>query len=175
LRLGPRAQAILGLAVAALLAATALAVRARHAASVGPPDPAPGRAAGEVVDVSGSDATLDLGDVRVLVSAGPRPLAAFARSRFRVRVESDHGAVPVRDPVVTFAMTMPMGDHRHALAAGADGWQEAEAVLPSCVSGNRRWLATLSFTLDGRPRTVLFAFDLEPPAAAGRGDAGTSR
>jgi hypothetical protein len=162
LRLSRRAETVLGLIVAAALAAAFVAVRGRRAAAVVP-------------DVSRQDALLELGDATLRLSAGPRPLVAFAKNRYRVRAERRGAPVPLGDAVLSFTMEMPMGDHRHPLAAAADGWQEAEAVLPSCVSGNRRWLATLSFTLDGRPQAARFAFDLEPPSAAGRDDAATSR
>ena len=158
MRLSRGQQTALGLAVAAALAAAALAVRQRQAAPAGAP-------AADLPDVSQVDATLDLGDVRVSVSAGPRPLLAFARNRFRFRAEKDGGTVPLADGVVSFTMTMPMGDHRHALVAAPVGWHEAVAALPLCPSGNRRWFGTLDFTLEGRARSVRFAFDLEPPSA----------
>jgi len=150
LSLSRGSRTVLGLAVAAALAAAALAVRGR----------AP---TGDVPDVSQADATLDLGDVRIAVSAGPRPLLAFARNRFRFRAEKDGGTVPLADGVVSFTMTMPMGDHRHALVLATDGWQEAEAVLPLCPSGKRRWFGRLDFTLAGRARSARFAFDLAAP------------
>jgi hypothetical protein len=152
------AETVVGLAVVVAIAAAAVAVRQRQAAREGAP------AAG-VPDVSRTDATLDLGDVRITVSAGPRPLLAFARNRFRFRAEKDGGPVPLSDGVVSFTMTMPMGDHRHALVAAPVGWHEAVAALPLCPSGNRRWFGTLDFTLEGRARSVRFAFDLEPPSA----------
>ena len=61
-------------------------------------------------------------------------------------------------------MAMPMGDHRHALVLAPDGWQEAEAVLPLCPSGNRRWFGRLDFTVAGQARSARFAFDLAAPA-----------
>jgi hypothetical protein len=146
------AETVLGLAVVAAIAAVFFAVRPRRAA----PDADP-------PDVTRADAVLDLGDVRVAVSAGPRPLLAFARNRFRFRAESGGAPVALAGAVVSFTMTMPMGDHRHPLAAAEDGWQEAEAVLPLCPSGKRRWFGTLDFTLAGRPRSARFAFDLAPP------------
>jgi hypothetical protein len=138
--------------------AAALAVRQRQAAPAGAP-------AADLPDVSQADATLDLGDVRIAVSASPRPLLAFARNRFRFRAEKDGGPVPLADGVVSFTMNMPMGDHRHALVAVPEGWHEAVAALPLCPSGNRRWFGTLDFTLEGRARSARFAFDLEPPSA----------
>ena len=107
--------------------------------------------------------TLDLGDVRILVSAGPRPLRAFSRNRFRFRAEASGAPVLLAEAVVSFTMAMPMGDHRHALVLAPDGWQEAEAVLPLCPSGNRRWFGRLDFTLAGRARSARFAFDLAAP------------
>jgi hypothetical protein len=154
------AEIVLGLVVAAAIVAVSFAIRQRQA-------PGDGSPAADVPDVSRADATLDLGDVRITVSAGPRPLLAFSRNRFRFRAEKGGAPVALADGVVSFTMTMPMGDHRHALVPAGDGWQEAEAVLPLCPSGNRRWLGDLGFTLDGRAHSARFAFDLNPPSSRG--------
>jgi hypothetical protein len=150
------AQTVVGLAVVVAIAAAAVAVRHRQAARDGAP-------AADVPDVSREDATLDLGDVRITVSAGPRPLLAFARNRFRFRAESAGAPAALGGAVVSFTMTMPMGDHRHPLVPAPDGWHEAEAALPLCPSGKRRWFGTLDFTLAGRARSARFAFDLAAP------------
>jgi hypothetical protein len=154
------AETVVGLAVVAGLAAAYLAVRERQS-------PAAERAtpAGELADVTRADAVIDVGDFRLRVSAGPRPLRALAPNRFRFRAEGAGGPRALEGAVVSFTMEMPMGDHRHPLVAAADGWQEAEAALPVCLSGRRRWFGTLGFTLDGRPRSARFAFDLTPPRA----------
>jgi hypothetical protein len=156
-RLSRGAQAVLGLAVAAAIAAASYAVHQRQAATAGD--------GGGDPDVSRQDAVLDLGDVRVAVSAGPRPLVAFARNRFRFRAERAGAPVVLDGAVLSFTMTMPMGEHRHPLVATPGGGQEAFAALPLCPSGKRRWFGTLDFTLDGRPRSLRFAFDLQPPSA----------
>jgi hypothetical protein len=156
-RLSRGAQAVLGLAVAAAIAAASYAVRQRQVVAVGDP--------GRDPDVSREDAVLDLGDVRVAVSAGPRPLVAYARNRFRFRAERDGAPVVLDGAVLSFTMTMPMGEHRHPLVAAPGGWQEAEAALPLCPSGKRRWFGRLDFTLGGRPRSLRVAFDLQPPSA----------
>jgi hypothetical protein len=152
------AEIALGLAVAAGIAAAALAVRARDAGREAPGASAPS-------DLTHADATLDLGDVSVLVSAGPRPLRALAPTRFRFRAEANGAPVVLAGAAVSFTMTMPMGDHRHRLVAAVDGWHEAEAALPLCPSGGRRWFGTLDFTLAGRARSARFAFDLRPPTS----------
>jgi hypothetical protein len=162
------AEIVLGLVVVTAIAVVSVAVRQRQA----PRDRSP---AADVPDVSRADATLDLGDVRITVSAGPRPLLAFSRNRFRFRAESAGAPVALDDSVVSFTMTMPMGDHRHSLVPAADGWQEAEAVLPLCPSGNRRWFGHLDFTLDGRARSARFAFDLAPPPRQADSAAGAGR
>jgi hypothetical protein len=164
MRLSRSAETAIGLAVAAALAAAVLAVRHRQAPRGGSPEATTGGApAADLPDLTREDAALDLGDVRVAASAGPRPLFAFARNRFRFRAESGGAPVALESAVVSFTMAMPMGDHRHALVAAADGWQETEAVLPSCPSGRRRWFGTLDFALAGRARSARFAFDLAPP------------
>lgn len=150
------AETVVGLAVVVAIAGAAVAVRQRQAARDGAP-------AADVPDVSRADATLDLGDLRILVTAGPRPLLAFARNRFRFRAEAGGAPVALADAVVSFTMSMPMGDHRHALVPAGDGWQEAEAVLPLCPSGKRRWFGRLDFTVGGRARSARFAFDLAAP------------
>jgi hypothetical protein len=150
------AETVVGLAVVVAIAAAALAVRQRRAARDGSPS-------ADVPDVSRADATLDLGDVRVVASAGPRPLLAFARNRFRFRAEAGGAPVALADAVVSFTMAMPMGEHRHPLVPASDGWQTVEAVLPLCPSGKRRWFGRLDFTLAGRARSARFAFALQTP------------
>jgi hypothetical protein len=150
------AETVVGLAVVAAIATASVAVRQRQASRDGAP-------AADVPDVSQADATLDRGDVRILVSAGPRPLLAFARNRFRFRAEARGAPVALAGAVVSFTMAMPMGDHRHALVPARDGWQEAEAVLPLCPSGKRRWFGRLDFTVGGRARSARFALDLAAP------------
>lgn len=151
------AETVVGLAVVVAIAAVSVAVRQRQATRDGAP-------AADVSDVSRADVTLDLGDVRILVSAGPRPLRAFSRNRFRFRAEASGAPVLLAEAVVSFTMAMPMGDHRHALVLAPDGWQEAEAVLPLCPSGKRRWFGRLDFTVAGQARSARFAFDLAAPA-----------
>lgn len=117
-------------------------------------------------DVTLADASVDLGDVRIVLSVAPRPAFGFAKSRFRVRAESAGAPVALENGRISFEMSMPMGDHRYTLVPGAEGWQEAEAVLPLCGSGKRRWYATVEGTVAGKPRTALFRLDLAKPEAA---------
>ena len=116
-------------------------------------------------DATLADASVDLGDVRLVLSAD-RPVVAFAESRFRVRAEKDGSAVPIGDGHLSFEMAMPMGDHRYALVGDEDGWHVAEVVLPMCKSGNRTWFATLEGTVAGTPRTARWRVDLTPAAEA---------
>jgi hypothetical protein len=168
----PRAgETVLGLTLVAALAAAFVAVRERQVAT-GREPALDAAAASGAPDVTVADAILDLGDVRVRLSAAPRPLRAFTRLRFRFRAERQGVAVSPTGAVLSFAMAMPMGDHRHALQPSGDAWQEAEAVLPLCPSGARRWFGTLDFRLDGREHSTRFAFELAPPSSAARGDVG---
>ncbi len=128
----------------------------------------PGTAGLGATDLTGADITVVAADLFVQVAAPARPLRAFSTNRllFRVARQAD-GADPVTpvDPVVSFAMTMPMGDHRYALVpAPTPGWYQADVVLPACPSGSRRWFGTLEFTAAGQPRRAQFAFDLAPKA-----------
>lgn len=170
MRLSRVAETVLGLAVVAAIAATAFLVRTR---GEDPPQAARGgrvteggeRMAGtpaDVPDISRADADIDLRDLHVLVSAGPRPLRAFARNRFRFRAEKSGTPVALSGASVSFTMTMPMGDHRHALVPAGDGWQQAEVVLPACPSGGGRWFGRLDFTVAGRARSARFTIELLP-------------
>ena len=115
-------------------------------------------------DVTRGEASMNVGDVRVTLTVAPHPPIAFQENRFRVRVESANGPVFLEDGRISFEMKMPMGDHRYSLVAGADGWQEAEVVLPMCGSGNPRWYAVVEGSVAGQPRTARFRFDLAKPA-----------
>ena len=169
-------ETLLGLVVLAALGGGVWWARGRSAAERAPaaaPDaPAAGAATGPAApdlaslpDVTLADASVDLGDVRLVLSAG-RPIVAFSKVRFRARAEKDGLAVPIGDGVLSFEMTMPMGDHRYTLLGGEDGWQDAEVVLPMCRSGKRTWYATLEGNVAGKPRTARFRLDLTPPAEA---------
>lgn len=162
-------ETLLGLVVLGLVVAGVLWARGRsHPVESGPGGAPPARRAfdpatePDMPDVTLADGSVDLGDVRIVLSPG-RPIVAFAKSRFRVRAEKDGLAVPIGDGHISFQMTMPMGDHRYSLVGGEDGWHEAEVVLPLCKSGNRRWFATVEGTVSGKPRTALFRLDLTPP------------
>ncbi len=165
-------ETLLGLVVLAAVLGGVWWARARSRAGAPPPSSAPasasaasGAAEASLPDVTLADASVDLGDVRIVLSAG-RPIVAFAKSRFRVRAEKDGTVVPFGDGHISFQMTMPMGDHRYSLLGGEDGWHEAEAVLPLCKSGKRRWFATFEGTVAGKPRTARFRLDLTPPSEA---------
>lgn len=164
-------ETLLGLLVLAVLAGgvwwarsrgdakRAPAAAAPDAPAVAPVDPA------SLPDVTLADASVDLGDVRLVLSPD-RPVVAFSKVRFRVRAEKDGAAVPIGDGRLSFEMSMPMGDHRYTLLGGEDGWHVAEVVLPLCKSGKRTWFATLEGSVAGRPRTARWRIDLAPAAEA---------
>lgn len=162
---------LLGLVVLAAVLGGVWWVRGRSGPSVPAGDAAPARRTidpateAALPDVTEADAFVDLGDVRLVLSVAPRPIMAFATNTYRVRAEAGGAAVPLEGGRISFEMSMPMGDHRHALLPAAVGWSEAQAALPLCGSGKRRWYATVEGTVAGKPRTALFRLDLTKPGA----------
>ena len=166
-------ETLLGLVVLGLVFAGVFWARGRPPSpwagddvrSPGPSGPtSPAEAA--MPDVTLADGVVDLGDVLVILSVTPRPPVAFARTRFRVRVESGGAPLALEGGRISFEMVMPMGDHRYTLVPGEDGWQEAEVVLPFCKSGNARWHAIVEGTVAGRPSVARFRLDLTRPGPA---------
>ena len=149
---------LLGIAVLAVLAAGAWWARAPSPTA--PAALAQASGSDDLPDVTLAAATADTGGVRITLSLTPNPPVAFATFRTRVRAESAGSVVSLEGARVSFEMTMPMGDHRYSLVPGDDGWQEAEAILPRCMSGNRRWYTTVEGIVAGRPRTARFRLDL---------------
>jgi len=136
---------VLGLVVAALVAAGMIWARSRTSSPSAAPDGQvasagatagaasvrPGRDDGAWADATVSDATVDAGGVRITFAVAPRPAAALARFLVRVRAESGGAPAAIESGRVSFEMAMPMGDHRYTLVAGDEGWQEAAVVLPT--------------------------------------------
>lgn len=164
-------ETLFGLLVLAVLLGGAFWVRSRSGAANAPAAGSPAASAAAPVDpaalpdVTLADAPVDLGDVRLVLSAD-RPVVAFAKSRFRVRAEKDGAAVPIGDGRLSFEMAMPMGDHRYGLVGDEDGWHAAEVVLPMCKSGKRTWFATLEGNVGGKAVAARWRVDLTPPAEA---------
>jgi hypothetical protein len=159
-------ETLLGLFVLALLAGGIFWARTRgHAEKTAPAATAGAVAVPEAPppDVTLADGSVDVGDVRLVLSAD-RPIVAFAKTRFRVRAEAAGAPAALEAGRVSFEMTMPMGDHRYTLVPGAEGWQEAEVVLPMCKSGRKTWYATVEGSVAGKPRSARFQLDLTPPS-----------
>ena len=137
---------------------------ARDAPSVPAPASARQGEGDEVLpDVTFADGSVNSGDVRITLSLAPQPPVAFAETRVGVRAEVKGSPTVLEGGRISFEMTMPMGDHRYSLVPGDDGWQEAEAILPRCMSGKRRWYATVEGTVAGQSRTARFRLDLASP------------
>jgi hypothetical protein len=136
------------------------------------PVPSQGAAAGQasgdeaLPDVTLADGTVDLGDVRIVMSLAQRPPVAFARTRVLVRAEQNGSAVALAGGMISFEMAMPMGDYRYSLVPAAQGWYAAGVPPPPCSSGPRRWYATIEGAAAGRSRTARFRLDVTPPAPA---------
>ena len=148
-------QTIVGLFVVAVLAGGVCWVNQRGGQPPGPGAASSGQAVrddGSLPDVTLAPSTAEEGNVRIALALAPNPPVAFAKMRVRVRVESAGSPVPLDGGRVSFEMTMPMGDYRYTLAAAQDGSYGAEVVLPMCVSGARRWYATVEGAVAGQPR-----------------------
>ena len=134
---------LIGVVVLALVATGVFWVRSRTAGSaIVPAGQASPSSAGQrakapdagddaLPDVTLAAGTVDAGDVRITLALAPQPPVAFAKTRVRVRAESGGSRVALQGGMVTFEMTMPMGDHHYTLVPGEEGWQEAAVVLPT--------------------------------------------
>ncbi len=118
--------------------------------------------AAAALDISASEGRISLDDCALAFSTNPRPVVAFAITRFRVRAEVDGKPLDIRDGILSFKMKTPMGNHRYALKPTADGWYEARAVLPACPTGGKQWFGTFEGTVAGKPRKATFQFNVEP-------------
>jgi hypothetical protein len=163
---------LLGLLAVALVAGGVYWTRTRSHGAAPPSHGGPSNApmvsggADELPDAGMADVTVAVGDLRMTLSVSPRPPIAFSTKRFRVRVTSADGTpVALDEGRISFEMVMPMGDHRYTLLPSADGWLEAEVVLPFCKSGNPTWFAVAEGTIAGRPVAARFRVDLTKPGA----------
>jgi len=164
-------ETLLGLIVLALVLTGVWWVRGRsHAGKplAGPPAAKKADAvvtAAQTPDVTLADQAADAGGVRISLSVESRPIFALTKVRFRVRADLGGAPLELAYSHLIFEMTMPMGNYNYRLVPVADGWQEAEVVLPICQSGSRRWFATVEGTAGGRRRSARFQFDLTPPSS----------
>lgn len=106
------------------------------------------------------------GDVRLLLEVSPTPPRALHELVFLVRAEAGGQIVPIDGGQIAFDMSMPMGNHRYALAASDGSARQAEVVLPPCMSGNTEWFATVDAHVKGKPVSARFRFALAPAEAA---------
>jgi hypothetical protein len=160
----PTKETIAGLLVLAVLGAGVYWVRVRPARTAAEAT-APAASSGETSppDVTMTTASVEIGDTRITMELEPKPPVAYAPMHVRVRTERHGQAVVPGDAKVSFEMVMPMGDHRYAFVAGADGWLDADVTLPLCPFGDRRWFATVEWTADGQLQAARFRLDLWPP------------
>ena len=129
----------------------------------------------ELPDITRGGCYVDAQDVRVFVSVTPQPPVAFSAFTIRVTAEALNPGIaeppvwprmpslPIDGSRISFAMSMPMGEHRYSLLKSDEGWYEASVVLPLCPSGDRRWIATIEGDVANRPRTARVALQLAPP------------
>jgi hypothetical protein len=160
-----RTRLVLGLVAAAALVAGIVLSRARLQPPAAGPEPrAPlANEADLLPDVTHADAEAAAGSVRLVVSLAPRPLAALRPFRVRVQARLRGAPVPLEQATIRFDMAMPMGVNRYTLEAEADGWLAATVTLPTCVSRQSRWYATIEGTVEKQPVTARLRFDVIVP------------
>lgn len=84
------------------------------------------------------------GDLRVSLSAAPRPVRTMAEVTFQV--EAELRGRPISDEAVAVDLSMPgmvMGSNRIILGRVGDGLYEGSGVIVRCPSGGRDWRATV--------------------------------
>ena len=157
----------LGLVVAAVVLTGAYLARANHLAPHVDETSATAAAQPAGVpppDVTLADQTVTSGELRVTLSVMPRPVAAFRPFTVRVRAESRGRAVVLDDAHATFAMDMPMGVPRVALARSAE-WNEGTVQLPLCFSGGGGWTVIIDGHAGDRIVAARFHLDLARPVS----------
>ena len=161
-----------GVSILALVLGGSLAVRAGwmpRGAAVNHGIEATDTAAIEpVLELTPAGASCNRGSVRVSLRASTWPVAAFREATFEVRVEREGSGRRLEAATITFAMHMPMGEHRYRLIERAPGLMSASVVLPACPSGASQWTAIVEGRLDDRPVQAAFTFDLAAAAPAGQ-------
>jgi hypothetical protein len=111
-------------------------------------------------DVTTSDASVDVGAVRVTLSVTQRPIVASEKRRFCVRTEVDAIQVDLTKGTLSFDTDPPAGANRYALAETPDGCYSADVTLPASPSGATRWYATVEGVVDEHPLSARFQFDV---------------
>jgi hypothetical protein len=159
-----------GIGVLALVIGGSLAVRAGwmpHAGAAITDAGAP--AAGQPTELTAAgSSTVDVNGLHVRLRASTWPVAALRDTTFDVQVQADGGPSAFSDGVLSFAMQMPMGEHRYRLIQTSPDRWTATVVLPACPSGASRWTATLEGRVGDQPLRASFTFDLARPPTAGR-------
>lgn len=93
----------------------------------------------------------------IVVSLGMEPDVRPLKP-FRVHVVIEGGEVGADSVVADFQMQdMEMGINRYRLQRQSDSWQ-ATVTLPVCSVSRMDWMATIEFTLNGRPFKAVFPF-----------------
>lgn len=128
-------------------------------AAANTPAPAAAKPAAAAPDVTTTDASADVGAVRVMLSVSQRPIVASEKRRFCVKTEVDAIAVELDKGTLSFDTGTASGDNRYPLAANPDGCYSADVVLPASA-GATRWYATVEGNVDEHPLTARFQFDV---------------
>lgn len=119
---------------------------------------------GGAVDVTASDMSVDVGQVRIMLSIAQRPLVAGETERFCVRAEIDGIPFDLADGHLSLAPAGSAREERHALVE-SEGCYAADVVLPQAEGGTTRYYATVEGTVDEQPVTARFQFDVSNAAS----------
>jgi hypothetical protein len=118
----------------------------------------------DAVDVTASDMSVDVGQVRIMLSIAQRPIVAGETERFCVRAEIDGIPFDLADGSLSLAPAGSTREERHALVE-SEGCYAADVVLPPAEGAATRYYATVQGVVEEQPVTARFQFDVSNTAS----------
>lgn len=113
----------------------------------------------EKIDVTTTDRVLNMDGVDVNISI-TRPPLPFKKIAFTFTFSTDGQYRKIQNGYVLFNMKMDMGEYKSPLKP-VNHTYTAEALLPKCMKGGKRWFGKLVITADEKERSRVFILDLK--------------